>query len=62
MVDALRAPLVKTGTQSRTKPGQIQIDRNVAAIMDGIKGARSHLLVAQPEIAPTMPSERLPIR
>lgn len=60
MVDALRPPLVKIGSQSRIEPGQVQIARDVAAIMDGIKRARLYSPVAQLDIAPTLP--RLPIR
>ena len=62
MVDALRAPPVKAVFRSRTKPGQIQIARNVAAIMAGMKRARTISPVAQIEIAPRMPTEQLPIR
>jgi hypothetical protein len=62
MMDALYPSLVITGSQSRTKPDQIQLERNVAAIMDGMKKARTYSPVAQIEIAPRVPQERLPIR
>ena len=62
MVDAVRVPLIKAAAQPLNEPGRIQIERNVAAIMDGMKRARSYAPVAQIEIAPRMPTELLPIR
>jgi hypothetical protein len=62
MVDALRPSLVKAGPQSRIEASQAQITRDVAAIVHGIERARSYLPIAEIEIAPTSPPERLPIR
>ena len=62
MVDAVRVPLIKAASQPPTEPGRIQIERNVAAIMDGMRRARTFSPVVPMEIAPRMPPERLPIR
>jgi hypothetical protein len=62
MADALYSPLVNPDAQSRTEPDQIQITRNVAAIMGGIKRARTYSPVEPIEIAPATPPERLQVR
>jgi hypothetical protein len=49
MVDAVRMPLIKAASQVPTEPGRIQIERNVAAIMDGMKRARSYAPAARME-------------
>jgi hypothetical protein len=54
MVDALHPPLVNTGSQSRSESDQVQITRDVVAIVDGIKRARSYLPIAEMEDAPTL--------
>jgi hypothetical protein len=62
MVDAVRMPLIKAASQVPTEPGRIQIERNVAAIMDGMKRARSYAPAARMEIAPRTPPQQLPVR
>ena len=49
MIDALHVPPVKAGFRSRTKPDQIQIERMVAAIMDGSKGQGHMRRLRQPQ-------------
>ena len=58
MIDALRSPLAKAGSRSRTESGQTQITRDVAAIVHGIERARSYLPIAEMEVAPTQPPEQ----
>jgi hypothetical protein len=55
MIDAVRVPLIKAAAQPPTEPGRTQIERNVAAIMKGMKRARSNAPAEPVEIAPAMP-------
>jgi hypothetical protein len=57
MVDAIRVPLIKAASQPATEPDRTQIERNVAAIIDGMKRARSYAPAERMEIAPRMPTE-----